>query len=272
MNNYEENLKELNNFISLYKNNGYPDIEEYITNDNKFYDLYGINIWDYIRVSTTKQDFGRQIIELYEYLKKKNISIPKSNIFFDKFTGKKLNRDQYQLLRTKLKKNDYLLTTNLSRLGRNWDDVKKEWYDLEVEGVNKIILDNDNLSVELPNEKKEQVTLSKKFIQDITFSACLYSACQKIEEVSQATKDGLKKAKAKGKRLGRPAGNNSTMQNFIIMLELITSGTSKREAEKQTGMPRRTFGLWLNREYARTKTNNMENLLNILKEEQKNEE
>ena len=44
---------------------------------------------------------------------------------------------------------------------------------METNNINRIILDNKNLSVELPNEKQQEITLNRKFIQDISFSAVL---------------------------------------------------------------------------------------------------
>ena len=119
MNNYEENKKEIIYYVNLYESGSYPDIKKYITCDSSFFLNFKCNIYTYLRVSTEKQDFGRQLIELYNFLKQKNVSIPIDNIYFDKFTGKRITREQYQELKQHLKTGDYLLISNLSRLGRN---------------------------------------------------------------------------------------------------------------------------------------------------------
>ena len=144
-----------------------------------------------------------------------------------------------------LKSNDYFVTTNLSRLGRNWDEIKKEWFLFDYHKINKIIIDNVNLCVELPNEQKGVLDLSKKMVQDITFSACLYASCQKIEEVRQSTKDGLEKARLSGKILGAPKGKYTTKENFIKTIKLANEICSIRKACDVTSFPQGTFTLWL---------------------------
>ncbi len=267
MNNYDENLKEINYYIDLYEKGEFPDIKQYITSENLFFSLYKCDIYAYLRVSTEHQDFGRQIIELYHFLKKRKISIPIQHIFFDKYTGKKIDREQYQEMKTYFKANDYLLIPNLSRLGRNWDDVKKEWYEMETKNINRVVLDNENLSVELPSEEKKVVTLEKKMIQDITFSACLYSACQKIQEVSSATKAGIEKAREQGKTIGRPKGKFTTETNFLEMLKAINNGESQKEASKKLKFPVRTFQEWLYRYYKRYNVKTIKELLYLLERE-----
>ena len=254
---------------TLKENENYKDIEMYIkSNDNEFYNRYHCNMYAYMRVSTEKQDFTRQVIELYEFLKKKNISVLIKNIYCDKFTGKRINREQYQAMKGQLKRNDYLITSNLSRLGRNWDDIKKEWYEMECNNINRIIIDNENLSVELPTEEKKVIDLNRKMIQDITFSACLYSACQKIEEVSQSTKDGLKKAIANGKKLGKPCGVYSNRDNFLATIRLqLNENMIQKYACEITKLPLPTYQLWLKKERERTGIQDLKELLEHLEKE-----
>lgn len=258
-----ENYKtEIINFIKENK------MEDVFTIDNIFLQLYGCNLYIYLRVSTEKQDFGRQLIEIHEWAKKKKIQIYIGNIFFDKYTGKKLNRVGYVSLKNIIKVNDYLVTTNLNRLGRNWDDIKKEWYSLECNNINRIIIDNDNLSVELPNEMQKEMSLNRKMIQDITFSACLYSACQKIEEVRKSTKDGLKTAIKNGKKVGVPRSNLSSQENFIHTLEyMIDNSVGQSKATLKTRYPKNTFQRDLKKCYIKYKTKDYQEILSKIKEE-----
>lgn len=59
-------------------------------------------IYEYIRVSLTSQNVDRQLNEINKY------NIPKENIFIDYQSGKDFQREQYQILKSKLKKK-YLL-------------------------------------------------------------------------------------------------------------------------------------------------------------------
>ena len=209
---------------------------------NHFLENYNCELYVYFRVSTENQDFGRQIIELYDWAKKKGIKIFIDNIYCDKYTGKTLKRKEYNNLRKLMKMNNYLLISEVSRLGRNWDDTKEEWYRLRDENINKLIMDYDMLSDTLPFEKNIEMTTDRKFVQELIFNAILYVACKKIEEVSKSTKAGLKKALLEGKKIGHPRTEKANLNNFIKTLELITTmNIGQVKATTKTGFPRDTF-------------------------------
>ena len=255
-----------NEILDYIKSNNMDDI---FTNENTFFSLYGCNLFIYLRVSTERQDFGRQLVELCEWAKNKNITIFIDSIFFDKYTGKSLKRDGYQEMKKRLKNGDYLVTSNLSRLGRNWDDIKKEWNQLEYDNIKRIIIDNANLCVELPNEKVLEMTLSRKMMQDITFSALLYGACLKLQEVSETTKDGLKKAKLQGKKIGRPTSEYNTKENFIKTLEkMINENIGQQKAVLLTKYPPIAFKKAIKEYYQKYNTKDYKKILKKLKEEE----
>lgn len=229
-------IEEVKKFIK--KNN----LNDVFIEENDFYKLYGFNFRLYVRVSTELQDFGRQLIEVYEWAKKKNIKIFINHIYCDKYTGKKTDRKEYQKMKSELIKNDFLAITEINRLGRNWENTKKEWEFLKDNDINVIVLDNEMLSAKLPTEQKENITLDYKFIQDIMFSALNYVASKKIEEVAQSTKDGLKNARLNGKKIGRPIGKNATKKVLINTLKLIHEDNySIAKALNKTRFPRATF-------------------------------
>lgn len=232
-----------NEVIDFIINNSLGDV---FVNYNDFENRYNCNLYIYLRVSTEKQDFGRQLIELYNWALKKNIKIYINNLFYDKMTGKRITRDGYQDLKRALKKGDYFVTTNLNRLGRNWDDMTREWYDMELNGINRVILDNDNLSIGLPNEPSESLTLDRKMLQAISFATVRYVACQKIEEVSNSTKNGMAKARLNGQTFGRPRDEKTTLKNFILTMSLqVNKGMNKTRALKSTGFPKNAYYNWL---------------------------
>ena len=118
------------------------NLNDVFTVENVFYNIFKVYLYVYIRVSTEKQEFGRQIIELYKWAKEKNIKICINYIFCDKYTGKRTTREQYEKMHDSLQENDYLIVSELNRLGRNWDNTKKEWQFLTDKNINTIILDN----------------------------------------------------------------------------------------------------------------------------------
>lgn len=75
-------------------------------------------IYSYIRVSTDKQTTANQKFEISEYAKQKNISIDKW--VEETVSGtKKLNDRKLGNLLKRMRKNDILIISEMSRLGRN---------------------------------------------------------------------------------------------------------------------------------------------------------
>ncbi len=82
------------------------------------------NFYGYVRVSTLDQNVERQLVELIKW------GVLEKNIYCDKLSGKDFNRPQYQKLKRKLKEGDVLVVKSLDRLGRNYEDIQKEWRDI----------------------------------------------------------------------------------------------------------------------------------------------
>ncbi len=254
--------QEIINFINK------ESLNDVFTIDDIFYNNYKCHLYVYIRVSTECQDFGRQILELYKWAKNKNITICIDYIYCDKYTGKKLNRKQYEEVHDLLQNNDYLIVSELSRLGRNWDNTKKEWQFLTEKNINVIILDNEMLSAKFPNEKQETITLEYKFLRDIVFNAINYVACKKIEEVSRSTKAGIEKARLQGKQIGKPRTDKSSKENFINTLEkMINENIGQNKAVLKTRFPRETFKKDLKKCYEKYNTKDYKIILDNLKKE-----
>lgn len=264
MNKMKDWKEELKEYIEIYsKSEEYRDIKEYIRETNK-----ESNIYLYLRTSTEKQDFGREIIEAYEWLKRHKMEIEIKNIYCDKYTGKRLDREEYSKLRERIKKGDYIIITEISRLGRNWDKIKEEWYNFKKEEINILVMDNEQLCSRLPNEEEETMTVDKKFIQELVFNGILYAACKKIEEVSRTTKDGLKKARLKGKVLGKPRSEYSNRENFIKTLEImVKDNLGQYKATLQTRYPERTFKKDIKKYYEKYNTKDYKDILERIKKE-----
>ena len=85
------------------------------------------NIYGYIRVSSKEQNEERQIVSLLE------AEVKTENIFTDKQSGKDFNRPQYMRLLKKLKKGDVLYVKSIDRLGRNYEEILRQWHILTKE-------------------------------------------------------------------------------------------------------------------------------------------
>ena len=74
-----------------------------------------MNIYGYVRVSSTDQNEDRQMVALRE------VDVPEKNIFMDKQSGKDFDRPNYKKLVRKLKAGDLLYILSINRLGRNYE-------------------------------------------------------------------------------------------------------------------------------------------------------
>ena len=79
------------------------------------------NVYGYVRVSSIDQNEDRQLIVMEEN------DVPKGNVYIDKQSGKDFERPQYKKLVKKLKAGDLLYILSIDRLGRNYEDIQKQW-------------------------------------------------------------------------------------------------------------------------------------------------
>lgn len=95
-----------------------------------------MSIYGYVRVSSTDQNEDRQMIALQE------AAVPEKNIFMDKQSGKDFDRPNYKKLMRKLNAGDLLYVLSIDRLGRNYEEIQKQWRVLTKEiGIDICVLD-----------------------------------------------------------------------------------------------------------------------------------
>ena len=80
-----------------------------------------MSIYGYVRVSSTDQNEERQVIALQE------AAVSEKNIFMDKQSGKDFDRPNYKKLIRKLKAGDLLYVLGIDRLGRNYEEIQRQW-------------------------------------------------------------------------------------------------------------------------------------------------
>lgn len=149
--------------------------------------------YGYARVSSKEQNLDRQIEALKKY------GVEERDIITDKQSGKDFNREGYITLKNNLLRGgDILVIKELDRLGRNMDQIKQEWQELEKIGVNIVVLDNPVLNTE------GKTDLERKLIGNIIFELLTYMAQKEREKIKQRQREGINAAKALGKHLGRP--------------------------------------------------------------------
>lgn len=100
----------------------------------------GTKIFGYVRVSTTDQNVDRQLTKMQE------LGINERDIFVDRARGKDFNRPQFQEMKSVIRSGDLIYIDALDRLGRNYDEIIREWKDItRVVDADIVVLENETL-------------------------------------------------------------------------------------------------------------------------------
>lgn len=152
-----------------------------------------MNIYGYVRVSCTDQNEDRQMMAFSEK------QIPKKNIYMDKQSGKDFERPSYKRLLRKLKNGDILYILSIDRLGRNYEEIQRQWRILTKEiGVDICVIDMPLL------DTRNGKDLMGTFIADLVLQILSFVAQNERENIKKRQAEGIAAAKAKGVRFGRP--------------------------------------------------------------------
>ena len=152
-----------------------------------------MSTYGYIRVSSTDQCEDRQRIALQE------VGVPDTNIYLDKQSGKDFNRPAYRRLIRKLKKDDLLYIKSIDRLGRNYEEIQRQWRILTKDkGIDIVVLDMPLL------DTRRGKDLMGTFLSDIVLQVLSFVAENERASIKQRQAEGIAAAKARGVKFGRP--------------------------------------------------------------------
>lgn len=148
----------------------------------------------YIRVSSKDQNEARQLEAM------KSLGIDDRDLFIDKQSGKNFDRPQYQALTNGiLREGDTLFIKELDRLGRNADEIKKEWQRITQEiGAHIVIIDMPIL------DTRQYKNGLEKVISSIVLELLSYMAEREREMINKRQAEGIAEAKKDGVIFGRP--------------------------------------------------------------------
>ena len=151
-------------------------------------------IYAYIRISTKHQKIDRQYEEI------KSFGLNEKCIFIDRESGKDFDRTSYQKLIKRLKKDDLLIIKSIDRLGRNYQMILEEWARI----TKTIGADIKVLDMPLLDTRMENKNLVGKFVSDIVLQVLSFVAENERTNIRQRQAEGIKIAKEKGVKFGRP--------------------------------------------------------------------
>lgn len=187
-------------------------------------------IYAYIRVSTKQQKIDRQYEEI------KTLNIEDKYIYIDKESGKDFNRTNYQRLIKKIKKDDLLVIKSIDRLGRNYHMILEEWTRI----TKTIGADIKVLDMPLLDTRIEGKNLVGKFISDIVLQVLSFVAENERNNIRERQMEGIRIAKEKGVKFGRPKAVTPPNTNDIID-KYINHELTNVKAASLIGISRGTF-------------------------------
>ncbi len=186
--------------------------------------------YGYARVSTIAQNLDRQLDEFHK------IGLLDKDIYTDKESGKDFNRTNYKKLCRKLKPGDVLFIKSIDRLGRNYNMVLDEWRILTKEkGIDIVVIDMPLLDTRI-----EGKNLVGKFIADVVLQVLSFVAENERETMKQRQAEGIKIAKQKGIKFGRPP--LEIPNDFVEIVKQYRDGRiTSNQAVQKSGLTRGTF-------------------------------
>lgn len=152
-----------------------------------------MEIYGYVRVSSADQNEERQMAALRE------TDVAEENIFIDKQSGKDFERPRYKKLVGQLKAGDLVYILSIDRLGRNYEEIQRQWRILTKEiGIDICVLDMPLL------DTRNGKDLMGTFIADLVLQILSFAAQSERENIKKRQGQGIAAAKAKGVKFGRP--------------------------------------------------------------------
>ncbi|GHU39394.1 invertase [Bacilli bacterium] len=195
-------------------------------------------IYGYIRVSTDKQTVENQRFEIKEFAKIRGLTV--ENWTSETVSGsKKANERLLGELLEQLTKDDILIISELSRLGRNL---------LQIMSMLNYLMENEITLLTV----KEGYELGNNINSKVLAFAFSLSAEIERNLISQRTKEALARKKAEGIILGRPKGL-AKIQTYKLyghqaeILRLRASGLSFQKIAVEYGVNRATVTKFIKR-------------------------
>ncbi len=194
-------------------------------------------IYGYIRVSTDKQTLENQKFEIEKFCEKQNLEI--NGWIEETISGtKSYNKRQLGKLLKKVKAGDYIICSELSRLGRNLFMIME---------ILNICMSKDCKVWTVKDNYRLGDDIQSKVL------AFAFGLAAEIERnlISQRTKEALARKKSEGVVLGRPVGRKSSILKLSKkdkqIRELLSQNKSKSAIARIIGVHRITVTNYINR-------------------------
>lgn len=213
-------------------------------------------IYGYCRISTMKQSIERQI----DNIKKE---YPDALIITEEYTGTKMNRPKWNKLYKTLKAGDTVVFDEVSRMSRNAEEGFEVYEELFKKGVNLVFIKEPHINTDTYKaalEKNIDLTGTSldyildginKYLMALAkeqIGLAFKTAQAEVDFLHKRTSEGVRRAQAEGKQVGRAAGTRietkkaKEMKKRIIDLSKDFKGSNNdTEVMAITGLARNTY-------------------------------
>ena len=189
------------------------------------------------RVSSDKQEYNRQVVELTDYCSKMGWDVAK--VFTNKVSGAKKNEDRSEIMEMLqyIEENhiDKVCVLEISRLGRNTLEALKV---IELLNEKKICLFIKNYNLETL-DAKGNVNPITSLICTILLEISSMERHTIIERMASGRDQYIAKCRATGKKMGRPStyrkSDDTMREQYKKEISLLKQGMSLRNINAITG-------------------------------------
>jgi len=214
-------------------------------------------VYGYARVSTHQQRLDRQI----ENIKQADKS---AIIFQEKYSGINQDRPEWRKLLRIVNPGDKIIFDEVSRMSRNAEEGFREYTALFERGVDLVFLKEPHIDTavyrsaletriegvgdEIADTLIEAINKVLKIVQRQQIESAFASAQKEVDFLHQRISEGVKRAQASGKEVGRREGlkvetKKAKEQKKVILQHSRDFGGSLNDQEcmKLTGLSRNTY-------------------------------
>ena len=189
------------------------------------------------RVSTDKQLYERQVVEMEQYCKSVGWDVAK--VFTNKVSGAKKNEDRPEIMEMlayiEENKIDKVCVLEISRLGRNTLEALKV---IELLNEKKVCLFIKNYNLETL-DKDGKVNPITSLITTILLEVAQMERHTIIERMASGRDQYIAKCRATGKKMGRPStyrkSDDTMREQYKKEISLLKQGMSLRNISIITG-------------------------------------
>lgn len=221
-------------------------------------------VYGYVRVSTQKQNIDRQITNI-------KAQFPDAVIISEAYTGTKMERPAWSKLYKKLGEGDCVVFDEVSRMSRNAEEGFSTYQSLFQRGVRLVFLKEPYINTDVYRSAAQQrieATISTGNAATDTFTSSIIEAVNQllmdlarqqitaafeqaqaeVDHLHQRTSEGVRRAQAEGKRVGRATGATIVTRKSITAKEQIRKysrdfdGTlNDKDTMQLVGLARNTY-------------------------------